>query len=513
MWKFTAQIIPLWLYDFLEDKMLNNFDISQWFLRTIDPDFLEIISRRKAVRLFQHCLKTTPAYQKFIKHHKIDFNQITIPDLFDTLVPETNKQNYIKKYSYEDRCQYGRIPKTGNIDESSGTSGNPTDWIRSLREEDIVFKAACFEFNYVFNADKENYIILSAWSSGAWATGIKFCIIAEHLGLVKNTAEDNDDIIKTLQAFGPKYKYIIAGYPPFIRNMIEEAKKKIDLKQFTIHLLTGGEGVIYGWDEYLQQQLKPGARIISSYGASDIDIGIGFETTMSKWIRGLAAKNKALREKLFLNQDRIPMIFQYNPSMHYIRSTINEEQGKQEYHISLLDLDICSPKIKYNLQDEGGVITYHTMIEILREFEPNHVAAFLREHQDDILKLPFLYVVGRSDGTISLDGGNVYPQQIEMAINKNKSLQDKTESFKIAAVFDHKKKVHFNIKIRLKDNIKPSKQLEKEYFITILNNLLEINGDYKQSYTHNQTLKPEIKLYSYHHLEFIEKKIKNIYLA
>ena len=48
-------------------------------------------------------------------------------------------QNYVKKYSIEERCYDGRIPAAGVvIDESSGSSGVPNNWVRSAEEREDV---------------------------------------------------------------------------------------------------------------------------------------------------------------------------------------------------------------------------------------------------------------------------------------------------------------------------------------------------------------------------------------
>ena len=511
MSKLLGKIMPLWLVEAFEHYALDHFGIAKFFLNNIDPEFLEIISRRKALVMFKHASKAVPAYKKFLIKQKLKIDEITRIDLFDALVPETDKDNYIREYHYEQRCINGKFPKLGNIDESSGSSGHPTNWIRALQEDDLLFKAARFEFNYVFGSNQKDYIILSAWSSGPWATGVKFCVIAEYLGLIKNTTEDIKNIVETLILFGPQYNYIIAGYPPFLKRLLEEAK--ISWKKYNVHFLTGGEGTVYGWNEYIQQRLKSGAKVVSSYGASDLDIGIGFETEFAHFIRGLAAKNKELRKALYQHEDRIPMVFQYNPSIHYIRSVVNEKYGKQEFHITLLDQSVASTKVKYNLHDEGGVHTFNTMLNIIENYEPQRLKHYMENNKAEILKLPFLYVVGRSDGTVSLDGANVYPEQITMAVHKNKNLMKTMNTFRMSIQYDKNKNIIFLIKINLKERIKPTKFLEKKYFDTIVCNLKDINSDFKESYLKDASvIKPKIILYPYEHKEFKKKKIKNKYI-
>ena len=47
-------------------------------------------------------------------------------------LPVTDKASYIRAYSTEERCLDGRIPLAGTqIDESSGSTGIPYNWVRS----------------------------------------------------------------------------------------------------------------------------------------------------------------------------------------------------------------------------------------------------------------------------------------------------------------------------------------------------------------------------------------------
>ena len=79
-------------------------------------------------RKFQHI-------EKFLKNKhfvKPSFTGFT-PNISE--IPVIDKENYVKVYSLNSRCVNGSIPKTGVvIDESSGSSGTPTNWLRGSKE-------------------------------------------------------------------------------------------------------------------------------------------------------------------------------------------------------------------------------------------------------------------------------------------------------------------------------------------------------------------------------------------
>lgn len=507
MFKRLIYHIPFPILNFFEHYLLAKYSRALRFLETCDPDFLHTIADKKALYIFKKAVRDVPAYQKFLKQQRCNPEEITITDKFNQLVPITNKKNYIQQYSYGERCALGRLPSCGNIDESSGSSGTPTNWIRSIQEEDLLFKVAEFEFNYIYKAHKQHFIVLSAWSCGPWATGIKFCQMMEHYALVKNTDTNVANVIETMKTFGKEKHYLIAGYPPFLKHLIDSGK--INWKSYHVDLLTGGEGTTLEWKAYMKKKLRKGAIIISSYGASDIDIGIGFETPLAHFIRSLCRKNKQLHYALFRNLTTIPMIFQYNPTMHYITNYYNNKEKKHEFIITLLDENVASPKVKYNLHDEGGVYGYKEMIGIVKKYQSDYLSLFRKNKNvpEEILHLPFLFVTGRTDGTISLDGANVYPHQIELCLQKDKSIMNSINHFKITKAENKKRNTPFLIKVELKKGMNPMQKMKQDIYELILNNLVQMNADYKESYEKNkEAIRPHIRLYRYNAWEFAKHK-------
>ncbi|MEK6868308.1 MAG: hypothetical protein AABX98_05805, partial [Nanoarchaeota archaeon] len=231
------------------------------------------------------------------------------------------------------------------------------------------------------------------------------------------------------------------------------------------------------------------ALIISSYGASDIDIGVGFETPFSQNLRQLCSKNKELRSALFGEMPTIPMLFQYNPLMHHITQTYNRQEGKSEFVITLLDPAVASPKIRYNLHDEGNVYSYQEMTALVARYAPEFIEQYLKQYPHwPILRLPFLSVAGRTDGTISLDGANVYPEQVEAGIISVKELEKKTQAFMIYKNTIKGNNQRFTIAIQLKQGVKLGKLLQRKFHDAILKKLSALNPDFAESYRWNKPL-------------------------
>jgi phenylacetate-coenzyme A ligase PaaK-like adenylate-forming protein len=178
--------------------------------------------------------------------------------------------------------------------------------------------------------------------------------------------------------------------------------------------------------------------------------------------------------------------------MHYIE---NHAWGaKNDFLITTLDRTIISPRVRYAVQDEGGVISFKDVIRILQEHEPEATEAFLKKNRK-ILRLPVLYVRGRSDGTISLDGANVYPQQIELCLMKSDDLLCKTNHYMIARDENKNGQVVFKVFIELRNNIGKSVSLKKRYQQQIGKVLPLVNSDYKESLLNNEKLSPKVTLF------------------
>jgi len=341
--------------------------------------------------------------------------------------------------------------------------------------------------------------MISAWSTGPWATGVKFCELMEHFTLVKNTGTDIDDIKKTLKTFGKDHHYIIAGYPIFLQSMLES---DFPWKEYDIDLATGGDAYSALWPGRMKKKLKSSTTIVSSYGCSDIDIGIGFESSFAQAIREEAAHNPGLAEALFGKLPTFPMLFQYNPTMHYIHNLSNGEFG-----VTHLDAYVASPKIKYNVHDFGGSIRFSHMMDVLEHFAPDLLKNWGGE---DILHLPFLYIAGRSDGTLSFDGANVFPDQVDMILSELFAKQ--VNHFKMLR--KEKGKKIFYLLVELRKGVRKTQTLVRSIEKSIRTQLPLMNKDYKESLENNRKLAPNVVLYSFNTGPFkdVYKKVKYKYI-
>jgi phenylacetate-CoA ligase len=182
--------------------------------------------------------------------------------------------------------------------------------------------------------------------------------------------------------------------------------------------------------------------VYSGYGATDIEIGMAAESPVSVALRRLTRRRPDVREALFGDDPRLPMVFQYNPLIHFLE--VNE---LGEIICTVSRLDLLSPRIRYNVHDEGGLLGFATARERLAAF--GFDIERLGERDETAgprgplpwsrpIPLPFLWVNGRRDATISVMGANIYPEDIETVVYRDLTLVPRLHSFLLSTVDDER---------------------------------------------------------------------------
>lgn len=175
-----------------------------------------------------------------------------------------------------------------------------------------------------------------------------------------------------------------------------------------------------GLRDYLLRTFRA---IYSGYGATDLEIGLAGETPFSVAVRRLAREDERVREVLFGHDSRPPMLFQYNPLVHQITTN---ETGELAFTIERLE--VLSPRIEYNIQDEGGLATFADLGERLRSAGVDPGSLVGRDDPKPV-PLPFVWIYGRKDSTVSLMGANLYPKDVEQALYAEPTLANVTHSY------------------------------------------------------------------------------------
>jgi phenylacetate-CoA ligase len=201
--------------------MLNETSMLIIFM----PGFTRFRSFNSKMRAYSEFIKArrnVPAYRQFLDSKgftKPSFNGF-VPNVSE--IPSIDKENYVKKYSIDSRCVGGKIPdKDIVIDESSGSSGTATNWVRGKKER--ARNAKFIKFGMHNLVGKDPLFIINAFALGPWAKGINVTMSCVPFSKLKSLGPDKVKIENTIKQFGSQHKYIIMGYPPFLKMLVDNS--------------------------------------------------------------------------------------------------------------------------------------------------------------------------------------------------------------------------------------------------------------------------------------------------
>lgn len=481
--------------------------IWRWTARNYQP-WMHGFARVNAWMICQQAYLDVPAYRDYQEADGFEFRWWDL-----TNYRPTSKADYVNAYPEAERCWNGRIETVGTVvDESSGSSGKPYNWLRSKQELITVHKNVAGHITQIFGT--KNLFAINAFSMGAWATGTNTGIAMSKIAMVKNTGPDIDKIVDTLHFFGPKYIYLISAYPPFLKHLRDrlDTEPGFDWSEFTINGLVGGEALTEGLRAYLEERFD---RVYSGYGASDLTIGMAGESDLSVWLRRALIERADLREELLGNdENRLPMIFQYNPLETYLETT---QAG--ELLVTLNSTDIMSPKTRYNIGDEAKIVDFPRMQQLVRN-HPGLSAEFAHAFEKQGMKLPFVLLFGRMDSTISYMGANIYPLDVENGLYLDNPYASYIESFKLALLnigeYEQRPLIHLQLRAGAELDEGQRAELCDRAAAGILGHLCAVSRDIAQSLAEDPTSADvRVNVHDFGQGPFAgaEVKIKNVYLT
>jgi phenylacetate-CoA ligase len=305
-------------------------------------------------------------------------------------------------------------------------------------------------------------------------------------------------VIDTLLELGPDFDYVILGYPPFLRLLTESTD--IDWHKYRISALYGGEGLSESMRTYLLGFYR---RVRGSYGASDLEINIAWESDFSVALRQALINDEGLRQ-ILLQQNRgiMPMVFQYNPYDYLF-----ETNDRGELIVTICRKYNLSPRVRYNIHDLGHSINFYKLKKIL-----------LRRGYSELvskadLDFGVLFHYGRSDLSVDYNGAVVGPEEVKQIISSLPKYDSRINTFRLISYEDKTSRKHLLIAIEMLPDITLSARDQDDLLKRIVAHLLDTNLDFKSAHSTAQ-LKPEIRIYPHSQGIFDpgHTKLKNDYI-
>jgi phenylacetate-CoA ligase len=282
------------------------------------------------------------------------------------------------------------------------------------------------------------------------------------------------DALSSIEELFPHYEQVIlAGYPPFIKDLLD-AGSEADLpwEKMNLGFTVAGEAVTEELRDYFMDKAAihdPG-RIVNIYGTADAGI-VAHESPVSIMLRRLiSAKPKSI-ETLF-GRPVLPTLAMYDPVIRYFE----EVEGNLVF-----TAPSGIPLIRYNIKDAGGIVSDFS--SMVNELSPEDtIANQLSSRGYDInqWQYPLLYVHGRSDFTATLYAVLIYPENVKSALLKDPLSKLASGKFVMETKNNSELDQYLEVTIELKQKIEPTKELEDLFIEHIVDTLQSQNAEYRK---------------------------------
>jgi phenylacetate-CoA ligase len=446
--------------------------------------------------LFRDVAAQVPAYKAFLKEQDIDPASIQTFEDFQTL-PLITKENYLQRHPLADLCRGGQLETCDMIAVSSGSTGKPTFWPRFLADELQIVTRFEQIFHDSFYADTRRTLAVICFTLGTWVGGIYTTNCCRYLAskgysiTVIAPGNNKEEIFRVVQELGTAFEQVVLlGYPPFIKDVIDTGKARgVEWQKYNIKMVFAGEVFSEEWRSLVGERvgsIHPCYDCASLYGTADAGV-LGNETPLSICIRRFLAENPDASRALF-GESRLPTLVQYDPLSRFFEV----KDGTL-----LFSGDNGIPLIRYHISDTGGIIYYEEMLKFLSEWGFDPVAELSlvgqtsslpaeRGGQDahptrdirGIHQLPFAYVFGRSNFTVSYFGANIYPENVTVGLEQPGIKEWVTGKFVLQVKENADKNRFLSVVVELAPGVEGSEEKTEAIANSILSQLRRLNSEF-----------------------------------
>jgi phenylacetate-CoA ligase len=459
--------------------------------------------------LFRRTAEQVPAYRQFLQSRGISPEQITSFGEFRQL-PLIDKQNYMRAYPLPARCRNGTLLGCDRIAVSSGSTGQPTFWPRSVTDElDITLR---FEqvFHDSFEAHRRTTLAIVCFALGNWVGGLFTTSCCWHLArkgyplMVATPGNRKDEIFRVLRELAPHFEQtVLLGYPPFIKDTIDAGiAEGIDWPRFRIKLVFAGEVFSEEWRSLVGRRIgsqDPCHDSASLYGTADAGV-LGNETPLSIAIRRFLAANPKAARALF-GESRLPTLVQYDPVSRFF-----------EVHRNTLVVsgDNGVPLVRYHIADQGGILGYREIWDSLRDFGLKSLADYGLDDSEPQRPLPFVYVFGRADFTVSYYGANIYPENIAVGLEQAGITDWVSGKFVLEVRETPDGDKVLSITVELLPNVVSESEKSRMISESVVTELLRLNSEFA-NYVPREKQQPRVVLRPFEDPEYFPAGVKHRY--
>lgn len=460
----------------------------------------------KFLQLFQRCASEVPAYREFLVGKGIKAADIDSIEAFRRL-PVMGKADYMQAFPLPARCFGGSLLGADRVAVSSGSTGKPTFWPRSADYELDV--AVRFEqvFRDSFQADRRSTLAVVCFALGNWVGGLFTTSCCWHLArkgyplMVATPGNNKAEILRVVRELAPHFQQtVLLGYPPFVKDVIDSGiHEGLDWSQYQLKTVFAGEVFSEEWRSLISQRTgsnQPCFDSASLYGTADGGV-LGNETPYSIAIRRWLAQHPAAARELF-GESRLPTLVQYDP---YSRLFELHSDGTL-----VVSADNSVPLIRYHIADQGGLIDFQAM----QDFLADHGAVLELPADFNPRPLPFVFVFGRADFTVSYYGANIYPENVSVGLEQPEIMAWVSGKFVLQSRENQQGDKVLSIAVELLPGVDAEPALAASIAESIKSQLLRLNSEFAH-YVPAERQLPEVTLHDFADADYFPAGVKHRY--
>ncbi|MDD5035993.1 MAG: phenylacetate--CoA ligase family protein [Methylococcaceae bacterium] len=463
-----------------------------------------------ALRLFEATLRRVPAYRQFLDAQGIDPGKIHSVEDFRHL-PLVDKSNYMQVYPLPARCKGGRLSACDRLAVSSGSTGIPTFWPRALADELEV--ALRFEqvFRHGFRAHERETLAVICFPLGNWVGGMFTTSCCWHLAqkgyrlTVATPGNKADEILRVVRELGPYFEQtVLLGYPPFVKDVIDAGSAQgLNWSAYRIRYVFAGEVFSEEWRALLGARVgssDPCHDFASLYGTADGGV-LGNETPLSIAIRRFLAEHPAAALELF-GASRLPTLVQYDPMSRFFELVAGSSLA--------VTGDNGVPLIRYHIADRGGLMSCEDLMNFLKDHGVTSLQPYGLEDGEAVCPLPFVWVFGRADFTVSFYGANIYPENVTVGLERPDFAAWVSGKFVMEVRCDAEGSEYLSIAVELAPGVKAEASLPDVLAQSIRSQLLRLNSEFA-NYVPALKQTPQLRLLPFGDAEYFPVGVKHRY--
>jgi phenylacetate-CoA ligase len=494
----------------------KDFEYINWFFTHKIKDLVssQVLDADSILKLnfkrFYEAANSVPAYKSYLRALGVRPLSLKPTQANWDKIPQIDKKNYISKNNLSDMTLGGHISSHNKmLSLSSGSSGNPTFWPRGIYQEieGAYFHEQLLTSHFAL-ADHKTLVVVT-FSMGSYLAGtytynsLRWVASKGYDMSIVTPGINKEDCLSMIKSLAPYYdQVILAGYPPFVKDLLELGViKGIKWEDWHIKLLLASEYFSEKWRDGVAK-IAGIKDVISDttniYGASEGTL-FGWESKEAIFIKRAASQNKTLHRALF-GSDLTPTLVEYNPALRYF------EVIEGRLHLTAW---AGVPLIRYDLKDYGGILSTEKRRKILRDFGIDISKHFKKSELTDY---PMVYVEGRVDLSASIYGVLIFPEYIKKVVENEwdrlsgrLTIQTRSEEADNNTLL-----IHLELKEGKKKNLNFVKKLEN----SIKNELKKSSREYASLESAvGAKVWPKVILHSKNESDYFSKGIKQKWIA